>query len=135
MADVMGAGDEHRVRRAVMFPVTSTRDGFEHLVAEEAMTPANGGRYVAMCGCAIQTAALACPPGPRCPACTAVRNAVPVGRQRHRRTDQRGAWARLTALLRHPRPARSAPPQFPDVTLPLSSVVASKATRLDDEAR
>ncbi len=135
MADVTGAADERRVRRAFSFSVTSTRDGFEHLVAEEAMTPASAGGYVALCGRAVQAAALACPPGPRCPACIAVRNAVGVSGQRHRRTDQRGTWARLTALLRHPRPARSESPQFPDVALPPSSVAAPEATRLSAQAR
>ncbi|MGH3901988.1 MAG: hypothetical protein ACRDTA_27800 [Pseudonocardiaceae bacterium] len=54
--------------------MTSARDGFEHLVAESAMTPGSAGRYVAGCGRVVWAAALASPPRPRCPACVTVRN-------------------------------------------------------------
>lgn len=135
MAGMTGAGDAHRAGRTVVVRVTSAGDGFEHLVADAAMTLGSAGCFVALCGRAVLAAALICPPGPRCPACIAVRNAVPAGRQRHRRTDRRGTWARLSALLRHPRPARSEPPRFPDVTLPLSSEETPQATRLSREPR
>lgn len=134
MAGMTGAGDERRAWRTVAFPVTSARDGFEHLVADEAMTPGNAGCYVALCERAVRAAALACPPGPRCPACIAVRNAVPAGRQRHRRTDQRGVWARLTARLRHPRSAQSESAQLPDLTPPLLNDKAPETTRSSHEA-
>ncbi len=43
-----GAGDEHPMRRTL--PVTSVRDGLEHLVADEVMTHWSAGRYVAVGG-------------------------------------------------------------------------------------
>lgn len=42
MADLT-AEDDHLAKRAVVFRVTSLRDGREHLVAEEAMTPGERG--------------------------------------------------------------------------------------------
>lgn len=46
MAELTGAdGDQ---RRIVVLPVTCCRDGREHLVAEEAIVPANAGRYTAI---------------------------------------------------------------------------------------
>jgi hypothetical protein len=41
--------------------VTSSWDGFEHLVVEETMTPQHAGRCVALCGRTVWAAALACP--------------------------------------------------------------------------
>jgi hypothetical protein len=101
-------------------PVTSVRDGFEHLVAEAAMTRRNAGRYVALCGRAVWATALVRPPGPPCPACFPVRKTVPARGRHRRRANQRGAWARMTALLRHPSPTQSESPQFPGATLPES---------------
>lgn len=134
MAGMTGAGDERRAWRIFAVPVTSTRDGFEHLVADTEMAPGSAGRYVALCGRSVWAAALVCPPGPRCPACIAVRNAAPAGGRRHRRTDRRRVWTRLTARLRRVRPARSESPQFPDVTLPLLNDGAPETTRPSHEA-
>lgn len=128
MASITGVGDERRTWRAGAVPVTSAGDGFEHLVAEATMTPGNAGSYVAVCGRRMWAAALACPAGPRCSDCLAVTHADPAGRARHRRRDRSGVWARLTALLRHPRPARS---ESPDVTLPSSCVLPPQALRSD----
>ncbi|HKR49589.1 MAG TPA: hypothetical protein VJT72_08405 [Pseudonocardiaceae bacterium] len=103
ISDLIGTEDGHRAWRTITVLVTSVRDGFEHLVDDAAMTAENAGRYVALCGHAVQAAALVCPPGPPCQTCAAVRNAVAAGGRRHRRTDQHGMWARLTARLRLPR--------------------------------
>ncbi|MGH3947449.1 MAG: hypothetical protein ACRDRY_09575 [Pseudonocardiaceae bacterium] len=120
-----GARDERRAWRTVAVPVTSALDGLEHLVADAAIAPGNAGRYGALCGRNVWAAALACPAGPRCPACVMVHNADVVGPPRHRLPNRRGTWARLVSTLRRPRPARSESDQFPDVTLPPSGVVAS----------
>lgn len=128
MTELMGAGDEGRAWRTIAFPVTSTGDGFEHLVADTEMTPGSAGRYVALCGRSVWAAALACPPGPRCPACITMHNTVQGGRQRHRRTDRRGVWARLTGRLRHPR-SESESGQLLDLTLPLLDDRAPETTR------
>lgn len=133
MAELMGAGDDCRGRRTIAVPVTSARDGLEHLVADEAMTLGSTGRYVALCGRSVWAAAWACPPGPECPACVTVRNAVQVGRQRHHRTRQRGVWTSLTARLRHPRSARSESALLPDLTLPLLNDGAAEAMRSSHE--
>jgi hypothetical protein len=109
MAGVSGVGDARRPWRTVAVPVTSTRDGFEHLVTEDAIAPSNASRYAALCGRDVWTAALAAPPGPRCPACVAVRNADTSDGPRHRRPTRSGAWARLTGLLRRQLP----PPREP----------------------
>lgn len=80
--------------------VTSARDRVEHLVREEAMKPGSAGCYVAVCGRSVQAAALACPPGPRCPACLVVREAH-ARDQRHRpRQRPRGRWAWLNPARR-----------------------------------
>lgn len=63
--------------RAVVLGVTCGRDGYEHLVADEAMTPGCAGRYPAICGHRVWAAVLACPSGPPCPACVAVRRPQP----------------------------------------------------------
>lgn len=88
----------------VAVPVTCARDSFEHLVADSAMTPGSAGRYVSLCGRAMWAAALACPPGPRCPACVAVRT-VDTARQRRRHRQRRpGVRAWLKPIRRrHPR--------------------------------
>lgn len=131
MASMTGIGDERRTWRAGSVPVTSVGDGFEHLVAEATMTPADAGSYVALCERTVLAAALACPAGPRCSDCIAVRDADPAGRARHCRRDRSGVWARLTALLRQPRPARSESLEFTDVTLPSSCVLPPQARRSD----
>ncbi|MGH3845010.1 MAG: hypothetical protein ACRDS0_26775 [Pseudonocardiaceae bacterium] len=110
-----------RARRAVAVPVTGALDGFEHLVAEEAMAPGNAGRYATLCGREVWAAALAAPAGLRCPACATIHNGDAVDRPRHSRPTRR-AWTRLVGLLRRPCPARSEPSHFPDVTLPSSGV-------------
>lgn len=108
MADLAGAGDERPVRRGVALPVTSARDGLEHLVADESMTPENAGRYVALCGRTVWAAALACPAGKPCSACIAVRRLAVVDGRRRERTDRHGMWARLTTRLRRQPRARHA---------------------------
>lgn len=95
MTAMTGMGNSRRVRSAVLVPVTSSRDGFEHLVVEETMTPRHGGRCVALCGCAVGAAALACPPGRCCPACSAACHADVADGPQHRRRNRRGVWARL----------------------------------------
>lgn len=95
MTAMTGMGNSRRVRSAVLVPVTSSRDGFEHLVVEETMTPRHGGRCVALCGCAVWAAALACPPGRCCPACSAACHADVADGPQHRRRNRRGVWARL----------------------------------------
>lgn len=85
---------------AVVFPVTSVRDGLEHLVTDEAMTIGNPDRYLALCGHRVLAAALVCPPGPPCPTCVAVRSADAAGDRRHRRTAWSRVWARLADRLR-----------------------------------
>lgn len=103
-----GAGvrsESRRLRpwRTVAVPVTSARDSVEHLVHEEAMAPGNAGRCVALCGHAVLAAALVCPPGPRCPSCTAVRNADPVSERRPHRQHWSGVrgWLKLVRRPRH----------------------------------
>jgi hypothetical protein len=94
---------------AVVLRVTCARDGREHLVAEELMTPGSAGRYVALCGHRLLAAVLACPPGPSCPTCVAVRKAAVADGRRSRRTDRPGVWARLGARLRGRRRSHSRP--------------------------
>lgn len=112
-----GAGDERPTRRAVAVTVTCARDGREHVVADEAMTPGNAGRYLALCGWPVWTAALVCPPGPRCSACVAVR-AADLGSARRRRRRGFGVWAWLRPVRRRQRRAAGSAP-FPDVRLPV----------------
>lgn len=99
MPGMTGVGDS---RRALLVPVTSSRDGFEHLVVEETMRPRHGGRWIALCGYAVWAAALACPPGRRCPACSAACHADAADGPHQRRllNRRRGAWARWVGLLR-----------------------------------
>lgn len=103
MTDLTGARNQCPGRRVVVVPVTSVRDGLEHLVADEAMTPGSAGRYVASCGDVVWAAALACPPGPRCPACVAARTPDPAsGRRRHcQHRPGVGAWWNLILRRRH----------------------------------
>jgi hypothetical protein len=94
MADQI-AGDRHPARRIFALSLTSTQDGYEHLVAEDAMTVGKAGRVTALCGRSVWAAALACPPGPRCRACNAVRDTDATYRLGYRRTKQR----RMLALI------------------------------------
>lgn len=96
MADVTGARNERPARRAV--PVTSARDGFEHLVADEAMASGTGGHYPALCGRVVWAAALVCPPGPRCPACVAACTPDPSRQQRLHRQRRPGVWTLLNPI-------------------------------------
>ncbi|MGH3940701.1 MAG: hypothetical protein ACRDTG_19105 [Pseudonocardiaceae bacterium] len=89
-------GSDGDRRRVVVLPVTCCRDGHEHLVAEDAIVPANAGRYTAICSHPVLAAVLACPPGPPCRACIAAHRAHPLRGQRTRQTERRGVWARLT---------------------------------------
>lgn len=98
-----------------MLAVTSVRDGYEHLVAEEAMTPGSAGRYLAMCGHAVWAAVLACPAGPPCAQCVTIHGT--------RTTSRRAERSRLLTLLRRVIPARLRRPRqaqrpLPDVRLP-----------------
>lgn len=99
MASVTGSEDARRVWRTVAVPVTSACDCFEHLVREEGMTPGSAGCYVAVCGRSVRAAALVCPPGPRCPACTSVRSAD-AGGDRRRRRCLPGLWVWLKPVRR-----------------------------------
>ncbi|MGH3937587.1 MAG: hypothetical protein ACRDTG_02985 [Pseudonocardiaceae bacterium] len=83
--------------RAVVLRVTCGRDGYEHLVADEAIAPGCAGRYPAICGHRVWAAVLACPAGPPCPRCVVARRASTADEQRGR---QRGVWVRLLTRLR-----------------------------------
>lgn len=72
----------------IVFPVTSMRGGYEHLVPEQAMIPGSAGRYAALCEHIVWATALACPAGPPCQRCAAIRGAG---------TKKPGVWARLAA--------------------------------------
>ena len=88
------------MERAVMLRVTSVRDGREHLVAEDVMTPGSAGRYPALCGHAVWAAVLTCPAGPPCRACLTLRTPRRTsGRRRHRK-PRPGVWARLNPFRR-----------------------------------
>lgn len=84
------AGDPHPTRRVIALPLTSARDGYEHLVDGDAMMAGKAGRFTTLCGRAVWAAALASPPGPQCRACTAVRDADAMVALQHRGVDQRG---------------------------------------------
>ncbi|MGH4014769.1 MAG: hypothetical protein ACRDSL_12755 [Pseudonocardiaceae bacterium] len=75
--------------------VTCARDGREHLVADEAMTPHSTGRYPALCGHGVWAAVLACPAGPPCRRCAAVR----VTHTASRRPDRCRLLARVLTWL------------------------------------
>lgn len=103
MAELTGADDESR--RGLVLPVTSAHDGLEHLVAEDMMTIGNAGRYTGLCGRRVWAAVLACPPGPPCPGCIAVRYARLPGRRRNHRTGRHRMWPRLTGWLHRRAPS------------------------------
>ena len=100
MAALTEAHDRHPARHTVALPVTSARDGLEHLVVDEAITPGNSGYCVAFCGRAVWAAALVCPPGPQCPACIAVRDADAGSKRRRHRQRLPVWWTRLNLVRR-----------------------------------
>lgn len=102
MTELTGTDDDQR--RVVVLPVTSAHDGLEHLVAEDMMTIGNAGRYTGLCGRRVWAAVRACPAGPPCPGCIAVRDTSVLGGRRNRR----GMWTRLTSWLNRRRRARHA---------------------------
>jgi hypothetical protein len=106
MTELTGADDGQR--RVVVLPVTSAHDGLEHLVAEDMMTIGNAGRYTGLCGRRVLAAALACPAGPPCSSCIAVRDTFVFGDRRNRRTHRHGLWTRLISWLNRRRRARHA---------------------------
>ena len=101
---------EHRRHRSTPRPatVTSTADGRDHLISEQAMTSglvAGHGDYLAICGRVVVAAPMVAPPGPTCLDCeTALHRSTTGGTNSHRR---RGMVARL--LRRFVRPADSRP--------------------------
>lgn len=97
MAELTGADDDQRPE--VVLPVTSAHDGLEHLVAEHMMTIGNAGRYTGLCGRRVWAAVLACPPGPPCPGCIAVRYAHQLGHRGNRRTNRHRMCTGLTGWL------------------------------------
>lgn len=103
MADLKGTEDAQHLQRAVALSVTCGRDGREHWVTEEAMTAGGAGRYPALYGHAVWTVALACPAGPPCLACAAIRNPGTASARRYRRRHRPGVWARLTSWLNQTR--------------------------------
>lgn len=65
--------------------MTCAADGHEHWVGDSGRGGRQSGRYPALCGRLVISAALAAPPGPTCPACAAVATHG-HRRQRSRRT-------------------------------------------------
>jgi len=96
--------DQIRHRRTAT--VTSSADGRDHLISEQAMTSgltAGHGDYTALCGRVVVAAPMVAPPGPTCLDCeTALHRITASGTNPHRR---RGLVARL--LRRFSRPADS----------------------------
>ena len=86
------AGAGQFARRVAALPLTSARDGYEHLIDGDAMTGGNAGPVSTLCGRAVWAAALACPPGPQCRACIAVRDADATVRLQRRRKHRRRIW-------------------------------------------
>ncbi|MGQ0778633.1 MAG: hypothetical protein ACT4NY_30180 [Pseudonocardiales bacterium] len=83
----MPAVDQIRHRRTAT--VTSTADGRDHLISEQAMTSglaAGHGDYVAICGRVVVAAPMVAPPGPTCLDCeTALHRITTSGTNSHRR--------------------------------------------------
>lgn len=92
----------HPRRRVIALPLTSTSDGYEHLVAEDAMAAGQTGRFTTLCGSTVWAAALACPPGPGCQACIAARDTDAADGLRHRRAKRR-MWPPTAWIHRHSR--------------------------------
>lgn len=110
----------------VVLRVTCGRDGYEHLVNDEAMTPGCAGRYPALCGHPVWAAVLACPSGPPCLACVAVRRAQIANERGHRW----GVWSQLLDRWRgRRRVARSGAAPFPNIELALPDDTQSDAAR------
>lgn len=128
MADLTGTGSERLVRWAA-WPVTSVRDGLEHLVADEEMAPGSAGHYVALCGRGVSAAALACPPGPPCPACLTARISHAASERQRHRQHRPGilAWLNPARLRRYSRAGKTAP--FPDIALPATESKPPQSTR------
>jgi hypothetical protein len=66
--------------------VTRAADGHEHWVGDDVCGAHRSGRYPALCGRLVMSAALAAAPGPACQACAAVL-AESHQQGRSRRTD------------------------------------------------
>ena len=84
----------HRITRPTA--MTSTADGRDHLLSEQATTAgvvAGHGEYTALCGRLVVAASLVTPPGPTCLDCeTALHRSTTTSTTSHRR---RGRLARL----------------------------------------
>jgi hypothetical protein len=78
--------------------VTCARDGCEHWVADEAVTPESAGRYPALCGHRVLAVGLACPSGPPCRACVRVRRSAEAAARAGSRPP--GVWRRLVDRFR-----------------------------------
>ncbi len=76
--------------------MTCAGDGWEHAVGDEQVADGcrrGTGRYRSVCGRLIMPGPLACPPGLRCPNCTA---ALPGPRPAPRRTVRWLDWLRIS---------------------------------------
>jgi len=84
----------HRITRPTA--MTSTADGRDHLLSEQATTAglvAGHGKYTALCGRLVVAASLVTPPGPTCLDCeTALHRSATASTTSHRR---RGLLAQL----------------------------------------
>jgi len=84
----------HRITRPTA--MTSTADGRDHLLSEQATTAglvAGHGEYTALCGRLVVAASLVTPPGPTCLDCeTALHRSTTTSTTSHRR---QGLVARL----------------------------------------
>ena len=84
----------HRITRPTA--MTSTADGRDHLLSQQATTAglvAGHGKYTALCGRLVVAASLVTPPGPTCLDCeTALHRSTTTSTTSHRR---RGLLARL----------------------------------------
>lgn len=100
--------------------VTSIRDGHEHRIAEDAITPGDSGRYLAVCGHPVWATALACPAGPPCPKCVTWAAPGAVGQRPHHRWALTRVLARVADRLLPSRrcPRRAPRSSLPDVRLP-----------------
>ncbi|MDQ3600449.1 MAG: hypothetical protein M3408_04200 [Actinomycetota bacterium] len=85
----------HRITRPTA--MTSTADGRDHLLSQQATTAglvAGHGRYTALCGRPVVAASLVTPPGPTCLDCeTALHRSTTTSTTSHRRRS--GLLARL----------------------------------------
>ena len=85
----------HRITRPTT--MTSTADGRNHLLSQQATTAglvAGHGEYIALCGRLVVAASLVTPPGPTCLDCeTALHRSTTTSTTSHRRRS--GLLARL----------------------------------------